>query len=40
MCRDEYGPQHLKLVAEWEPAVQSRYHIITQECISSYIAIL
>ncbi|XP_063445359.1 ubiquitin carboxyl-terminal hydrolase 43-like isoform X2 [Mytilus trossulus] len=24
MCRDEYGPQHLKLVAEWEPAVQSR----------------
>ncbi|VDI77510.1 Hypothetical predicted protein, partial [Mytilus galloprovincialis] len=29
MCRDEYGPQHLKLVAEWEPAVQSR--VITDE---------
>lgn len=24
----EYGPQHLELVAEWEPAVKERYRYI------------
>jgi hypothetical protein len=25
MCTEENGPQHIKLVAEWEPAMQERF---------------
>lgn len=36
ICREEYGPHHIKLVAEWEPTVQERVIVNENNEVEEY----